>query len=237
MATVTELLAQLRLDLEDPEYPGSGQTPDSDSLWSNAELIHYIDQAQKQLCLEVDVLPDATSFTSTVTAGDKWILRDPLIARIREGYMTTYGRVIKPTTQVEIARGYVTDDYGLTAQRSDWRSTTGVPDFVITDMDAAQLRLVPESTVDDTIEWSVYRLPLEDVVSTGSELEIDPLFHYKILWYAKALAFNKQDAETQDMTRAREAKSQWNNKVVPEAHKYFRRKYRTPGTTGYGGIV
>jgi hypothetical protein len=235
MATVAQLLAQLRLDLEDPELPGTGVTPDSDSLWSNAELLHYLDEAQRIFASQTDCLPDATNFKSSIKAGQTWVERDPLIVRIRSGYMTTAKRTITPTNLVDIERGHATDDYGLEV-RSRWRDSTGTPRFVIEDMDAFNSRLAPIPTEADSIEWSVYRLPLEAIDSTGSALEIDDRFHYDLLVWAKKMAFSKQDVETQDMTRQRDMERDWNTRVIPEAQAYFRKKYRRSGVTSYGGI-
>jgi len=233
MATVAELIAQLRLDLEDPELPGSGD--DSDSLWLDAELLHYIDQAQRVFAMKTECLPDSRNYTSTIDDGTTWVDKDPSIVRIREGYLTTARRTITPVTKVDIDRGYMIDDYGI-GTRSDWRVATGVPEYVVTDLDAESDRLVPIPTSADTIEWTVFRLPLDGITATTSELEIDENWHYELLVWAKHMAYKKQDAETQDATRAREMEADWNQRVIPEARTYFRLKYRKAGTTSYGGI-
>lgn len=235
MATVAQLLAQLRLDLEDPELPGTGATPDSDSLWSNAELLHYIDEAQKVFAEKTWCLPDATNFTSKISVGQKWVERDPLIVRIRSGWLQTAGREITPTNLVDIERGYSSNDYGLSSSNA-WRTATGTPCKVVEDIDVGNSRLVPIPTAADTIEWAVYRLPLEVIDSTGASLEIDERYHYELLVWAKRLAFMKQDAETQDLTRQRAMEQDWEGRVIPEASTYFRLKYRKLGTTSYGGI-
>lgn len=235
MAELADLVAQLRLDLEDPALPGTGATPESDSLWRDSELLHYISEAQKQFAIATECLPDSTNFTSSVKADSPWIERDPLIISIRSGYLRTAGRDIYPATRIDLERGYATDDYGVGIV-SNWRSQTGVPKLVVTDLDAVQNRLVPIPTESDTIEWTVYRLPLEEIESTSSTLEVDPLWHYELLVWAKRLAYMKQDAETQDATRARAFESDWNTRVIPNAQSYFRKKNRRVGTTSYGGI-
>ena len=233
MATVAQLLAQLRLDLDDPELPGSGD--DSDSLWLDAELLHYIDEAQRRFAVDTECLPDSVTYSDTITDGDKWITKEANIIRIREGWLSTTQRPIKPVSKIDIDRGYITDDYG-TQLTGQWRTATGTPEFLITDIDAASNRLVPESNIDDTIEWSVYRLPINAVTSTSVVLEIEGRFHYDLLVWAKVLAFKKQDAETQDMTRSRDWQREWESKVIPDASKYFMMKFRKLGTTAYGGI-
>lgn len=235
MASVAELLSQLRLDLDDPQLPGSGNSPDSDSLWLDQELLHYIDQAQRKFAIDTECLPDSSNFTSKVTAGSYWVERDPLIIRIREGYLQTAGRTITPTTKVDIDRGYTIDDYGI-GKRTDWRTATGTPEYLITDLDAVQDRLVPIPAAADTIEWTVTRHPLESITATTSSLEVDETWHYELLVWAKVMAFRKQDAETQDLTRAREFETEWRSRVIPEARKYFLLQNRRVGVTSYGGI-
>ncbi len=234
MATITELVAQLRLDLSDPELPGAGD--DSDSLWLDSELIHYINQAQRVFVEKTYCLPDSTNFTSTVQDGTTWVDKDPLIIDIIEGWLTTAEKKITPKRRIEVDRGYETVDYG-TRLSSSWRRATGTPEFVVTDLDALQNRLVPASTISDTIEWTVYRYPLDSITSTSSTLEIEEQWHYELLVWAKVLAFKKQDAETQDMTRARDYETDWNRRVIPEAQGFFAKKFKKLGTTGYGGII
>lgn len=238
MATVAQLIAQLRYDLEDPELPGEANdptNPDSDSLWTNAELLRYLDDAQRQFCTLVDALPDMFSFTSRVSATQPWVERDPLIKRIRHGYLTTAQREIQPISLVELQRGFVDDDYGHRSI-NNWRTSTGTPSYVATDLDNLNWRLIPEPVADDTIEWSVYRLPLDGITNTSSEIEIDERWHYDLLSWAKYMAFSKQDAETQDATRQAAALNDWNVRVIPEARTFYRMRYRKAGTTGYGGI-
>lgn len=233
MATVAQLVAQLRLDLEDPELPGAGD--DSDSLWLDRELFHYINEAQRRFAVETMCLPDSTSFRSPATAGGKWIAKDPGIIRLIKGYLLTAKREVTPVSQIEIARGYPTDDYG-TQIVGQWREATGRPEFVVTDLDAVNNRLVPIPTEADTIEWTVYRYPTVSITSAGSALEIEEQFHYDLLIWAKMLAFKKQDAETQDMTRSRDWEQEWNSRVIPNAQQFFMMKFRKLGTTAYGGI-
>lgn len=233
MASVAQLVAQLRLDLEDPELPGAGD--DSDSLWLNSELLHYIDEAQRRFAVETLCLPDSTNFETTVQAGTKWVDKEPSIIRIIQGWLTGANRPVRPISRIEIERGYPTDDYGEQIV-GQWRTVTGRPEFVVTDMDAVQNRLVPIPTETDTIEWTVYRYPTSAITSLTSSLEIEQAFHYDLTVWAKVLAFKKQDAETQDMTRSRDWEGEWNNRVIPEAKQFFMMKFRKLGTTMYGGI-
>ena len=234
MATVAELLAQLRLDLEDPELPGSGD--DSDSLWLDSELLHYLNEAQRRFAVQTLCLPDSTNYTSSVSDGTTWVDKDASIIRIIEGWLSTAQKKITPVNRVDIERGYETDDYG-TRLSSAWRTATGTPEFVVTDLDAIQNRLVPIATASDTIEWLVYRYPLEAISSTSSPIEIEEQFHYDLMVWAKVLAHKKQDAETQDMTRSRDWEREWNDRIIPEAKQFFMMKFRKLGTTGYGGIT
>lgn len=233
MAKASTLVAQLRLDLEDPELPGNGD--DSDSLWSTAEMLHALDVAQNRFSEDTDCFSDATNFTSTYSAGDKWITLDPLITQIRRGYLTSAGTYIDPITSNVLDDGFQYSDYGVRIS-GKWQTATGTPYYAVTDLEAGKIRLVPEPTSGDTIEWRVYRRPLIGITKTSVIPEIPVDFHYDLLVWAKRELLRKQDAETVDMDRSQEFEREWYNDVIPRAHRYFRRKHRQPGTVTYGGL-
>lgn len=233
MPTTEELLTQLRSDLDDPLLPGDGQYPDEDSLWADAELLQYIDEAQKEFAVRTLAIPDSSTYVSTVTANSPWVTIDENIVEIRVGYLTTAKHEVSPTTLVDIERGFGDSDYN-TVSFSDWRNATGTPRYAVTDLEAGKARLVPTPTANDMIEWSVYRLPAT-ISEDCDDPEIESQYHYHLLTYAKFKAYMKQDAEVFDPGKAQIYRQEWED-VLIEADSRQKVKRRTLGVVAYGGI-
>lgn len=232
MATTEELLARLRVDLDDPQLPGTGGTPDEDSLWSDAELFQYIDEAQKEFAQRTFALPDASTYTTAVTALNAWVLLDENIVEIRDGFLTTASTFITPVTLEDINTLAGESDYGLVSTKQ-WRNDTGTPRHVITDWEAGKGRLYPTPVASDTIEWSVYRLPAT-IEDDSTDPEIESQYHYKLLTYAKMRAYMKQDAEVFDPNKARDYEMAW-EQILAEADSRQKIKRRTVRNVKYGG--
>lgn len=231
---VAYLMETLREDLVDPELPGSGSTPDEDSLWSNAELLRYIDEAQNEFCERINALPDSTRFVSEITAGDPWVKVDERITLIRKGRLDTLKTTLVPTTLKEVEEGVGERDYNNTfAVGSDWEDRTGNPRHVITDLEAGKGRLVPIPVADDVISWTVYRMPRFSLID-GGQLEIENKYRRGLLLKAKSLAYTKHDTETRQESKARDFADKWEDYIdrADLGHKRKRRRAQSMPTGG-----
>jgi len=230
----SDIINLIRLELDDPELPGSGDS--SDSLWSNEELYHYLDEAQREFARETLCLPDFTYFNSVaVTADDPWVAIDDRIVELRKVYLNSTGLPIEVITLQEFEHGSAdSSDYGSRVLNGDWQTSKGPPRYIITDMEADKGRLYPIPTANDALTLSVYREPLEEVES-GVDLEISPRFRRSLVQKACAMAYAKDDAETYNEVAMNKRLILWRD-ALDSALSFFRKKRRRAPVVMYGGI-
>lgn len=206
-----DLLARLRIDLSDPELPGSDDdpdNPDSDSLWSNADLLDAIDQAQEEYATETHAFFDSSTFTPAVTAGDPLVALDYRIIDIRNGRTVTGGLKLDKKTVADMER-----EIGST-----WELTTGQPKYMVVDHTVGYLRLWPIPATSDALRLYVYRLPLSSIECAYDSLEVRDNRHRRgLLLGAMALAYNNYDSESRDDNRAAEYRGKWEDFLVKAA--------------------
>ena len=230
---VAYLMETLREDLVDPELPGDGSTPDEDSLWSNAELLRYLDEAHNEFCQRINALPDSTQFVSEVTSDYPWDKVEERITLIRKGRLGTLKTDLIPVTLKEIEEGGKVSDYGKFTASSDWEDRTGPPQYVITDLEAGKGRLVPTPVADDVISWSVYRMPKTSLVDGGC-LEIENKYRLGLMLKAKAMAYSKHATETRQESKSEALAGKWED-FIDRADHGHKRKRRRPQSMPTGG--
>lgn len=201
-----------RAHVRDEEYP---------YLWSETEVYLYMDEAQKMFCRRAGGIRDSLSDLCTVgfDAGDAFVDYDKRILKLRHAKLD--GRPIEIVNSEDI-------EYMRPAQ-------PGRVCMLVLGDDAytAFLRDIP--TEDGKLQLHVERLPLEPITGPDSQLEIDDLHHYALLDWMVALAYNKQDAETYDKSKAEERAAKFLSYCDQAKTEQGRRehKYRT---ISYGGI-
>lgn len=232
----SELILRFRQEVDDAELPGDGD--DSDSLWKCEEILEYIDLAQKEFARKTKLLRDAstTSVTElTLTADDPWTTLSPRVIKIVRANLGSTGRKVEVKEFHEMDRGSYSDDYGIRTM-SDWETAKGEPCILVTDMEKDRLRVVPIPTADDTVNLIVDRLPIDDIISTTSVLEITEIEHQRaMLEYMRHLAYLKQDADTYDKALSEEMFDKFIERVSVYSRERENVRNRV-GTTGYGGI-
>ena len=106
----------------------------------------------------------------------------------------------------------------------------------MTDEQTNKARLVPIPTSAETLQLSVIREPLNDIIDDGSTLELVESAHQRsLLMFCKAMAYEKQDADSRDDQRAAKYKGEFYQycKMVKSRQA---RKQRRVGTVQYGGL-
>lgn len=221
---LNNLVAIFRSDLSDPELPGNGD--DSDSLWLDSEIEDWILEAQQELCEEVDILFDSCSFSIKTVVGTDLYAVDDDITKIRRGKIAG-GRTLEAVSVKELMRRYQPSSYELTV--TDWEGMQGDPDYMVTDYELGQVKLVPEPTSVETIELHVYKIP------GSSNLEIPNKHRRALLHKAKYFAYMKDDVDSQDLKKAAIHESKWELAKV-KIDKQFKRLSRGPQVVAYGGL-
>lgn len=191
--TPAELVKQFRREVDDRVAP---------YLWSEGDVYHYLDVAQREMARSTLYFPDSTTADvcqATVIADEEWVELSPLIVEIRRAKLSSQRQPLKITTLDKAEQSFLSDDYGAFAGGAGWDDRTGTPRALITDMEIDKGRLVPIPTEADTLEMSVYRLPLNTVTTASTELEITDARHQRhLLLGMKALAYDVHDADVRN---------------------------------------
>lgn len=232
--TPEQLKDQFRIDVADPELPGDGATPDEDSLWKDAEIYAYIDEAQKEFARRTDYFMGTS--TSPITAGEKFVVLDDRITKVRHRATLLNERLsVEVTNLADLESKALTDDYGLQTS-VDWEYDTGRPEYMLMDVEQGKGRLVPIPVANDTLSMYIYRLPLTDIIGAASAFEVTQLEHQRgLLLWAKKLAYEKQDADTTDLKRSQAFGSEFLDYCARVKNELKRVRKRS-GTVKYGGL-
>lgn len=188
-----ELLTEARSKLSDPQMPGSGSTPDSDSLWSDDELVRYLNKAVDEACLRAKLILDRSTTEIcqiSVVSGTRTY---PLDKRVIAVKRLQLANVKSPLTE------YSTPD--LDEIEPGWEAATGEPDKYLLDYEDGKITFNREPTADDTCTMAVFRYPtkiMSYALRKVQSPEIPEIYHYDLLDWVLHLAYEKQDSETVD---------------------------------------
>jgi hypothetical protein len=198
--TPLNLIYDLRLRADDlggdTGTPPSGftyywESDDSGALWKNAELIHFLNLAHREIAVRTQCYRDteAELCTIRVKAGTAKYDIDPRILTIEDVLLASTGTsLIK--TQLR--------DYRMTANTN---TEVGTPTHYLEENRPFRFALYPIPVVDDTLYLTVYRLPLEDMTWAGRKSDVDEppeQLREALVQGALSYAYQKRDADTGD---------------------------------------
>lgn len=197
--TVSELLTFCRGQLDDKKGAG---TP----LWSDDELVAYLNYAEQRIAEECLVLRD--SVTASDANGDPVCVIP--VAATNNVYTNTYD--IHPSIIKIFGVSYGTNRTSLTLTSRDvldrirptWRTQTGTPQYYIIDATTGQLVLDRVPTADSNIYLSAARLPLIEMsrARLTDSPSLPTKYHRKLINGVLGQAYLKQDVETLNMNKA-----------------------------------
>lgn len=184
--TTSELIDAFRTTADDRIDP---------YLWSDAEIVGYLADAESEACIRSRLLVDETTPTVAVTgiATAAWVNLHPSVFDVVRARLASDPDA--PLTQCP--------PNALDAQWPGWETQTGTPTryYVL----GGRLRLIPQPTAaSDTLYLSVYRTPLVPLSESDpqGEPEIAEPHHARLLDWALHRAWLKRDVETFDPLRA-----------------------------------
>lgn len=188
--TLQQLLAQLRIDLDDTE---------EDYLWSDAELTLYINEAQKEAVRRSRLIIDQATpeiCTIEVTAGTSLYPLSKKIIRVLG---------VKPSwDDGRPMRKAVTREKEL--HNPTWEmDESDTPCEYLLDYQSDHIMLAEKPLSDGTLNLRVYREPLADMTASSDEPEIAERYHRKLLHWARHEAYLKPDSDTQDKAASKDA--------------------------------
>ncbi len=164
--TVAELIALFRSDVRDELVP---------QLWSDADIVRYINSALNELARRADYFYDSSSFaglqfvaddpkipTESIPSGQSVIPKTPdlnPIIRITRAKVQGQSVPLHVLTIDQVEQGGpLVDDYGIN-NLSGWETSTGTPRVLVTDYYDDGYRLAPIPNVDGLLDLWVYRFP------------------------------------------------------------------------------
>lgn len=225
-------------DLKDRFRSDVRDLDSSTPLWADDEIYSYMDDAQKMFCRLQGGIADTTTDSVckiSYTAGDQYKDISPLILKIRQVIRESDQREVEVLNFEDLQMHVYADDYGFQPPyKID--ATPGEVRAVVTGMQEGKIRLVRFPTASDSLRLTVYRKPLVDIDTSGTQtFEIASEHVLPLLHWMKHLAHLKQDAETYDKGRSDMFEAlftRYCDQAKAEREKR-EHKYRT---VGYGGL-
>lgn len=211
--TADQFLEDFRSDLGDrADVDDAGQP--RDTLWSDADLLRYLNSAAARLAS--DTLALRKTFSIPVEAGNP-LLPFPywrVIEFITAGFNSPmYGTQTYDLRQYDMDEGIWRDDYGVQIQIQPDYNTTGTPRHYTRDTDGNFMRLYPIPQVAGVFTAIAYVLPSPIQAGMPVPFQAQQDWDLLLLW-AKNLAYRKQDADVLDLTRADAFRSEYLVTVV-----------------------
>lgn len=162
-------------------------------LWSDDEVTLYLNEAQNEAATRALLIRDSTTAAVCTIA----ITTVPTDYALHTSVLVV-DRVKLASQTSPLAR--VTVDW-LDENCADWEAgTAGTPRYFVED--AGRIRLVPKSSVSDTLALTVYRLPLEAMNAEDDVPEIHAREHHRMIDWALRCAYLKPDTDAFDKKRA-----------------------------------
>lgn len=199
LASSTDELARVfRSEVSDEVTDQDGS--DYGCLWKDWEVYGYMTEACDAVATRTD-----TSYRTihlTFAAGDETVRLPPYLLEIREVRHLERDAKLDLLNANSPSFGEI-DDYGAPRGRySGLFGQTGRLRAVVRDYDASALRLVPTPQDAGTLEIQG-TVTLAMPLAAGMPLPFQDVKDQRlVLDYMKAQAYLKQDAETEDLTRA-----------------------------------
>lgn len=196
-------------------------------LWTNAEVYGYMTEACDAVATKTSTA--YRTIRLPFEAEQSKISLPAYVLEIREAHYVERNTELEQLNANEPQFGG-TDDYGIQRGRfAGLFGQSGTPRAFVRDYDTRGIRLVPTPTVLGTIE-------IQCTVTIAAPLEAGMPFPFMdvkdqrlVLHYMKSLAYLKQDAETEDLTRASSFAALFRSGVEERAAQ-LRNNRRSPGT-------
>lgn len=210
----SDLYELFRADVSDAAQP---------YLWSDLEVYLYMNDAYRMFVRKTGGVEDFTSAAAQVpvVAGDPVGVLDAAVLRIVSAYRVSDNAPVSIFNNPSSAPPSV--------------STGPVGGMVI----GAQRRAVRWTSIPaaaDTVQLSVYRMPLGTISGPSSEfVDVEEDHHFHLLKWMRHLAYQKQDAETFDRAKSDENGAAFNDYCGFVKDELARLAHK-PRTVAYGGI-
>lgn len=207
-------------------------------LWSAEEVLAYAADAYSMFFRLTGGISDSSNDDATLvsaSAGEPFSDLHPSILTVRDpAYREADGVPVKIINYEDLPV-LGDNDYGM-AQPRLLTLVEGEIRYGVIGMEPDKIRWINVPSVAQDIRLSVYRLPLEEITKEDQELtDLASRHHFHLLKWMKALAYQKQDAETFDRSKSRECEADFRTYCAEVKAEWERKKHK-PRTVAYGGI-
>lgn len=195
--TLLEILTEFRARTTDTSAP---------YLWSDAELVGYLNEAINEAAEEAWLFKDSLTAAicqKTILAIDATpsYALDSRVLRVLSARIVGQSQPLIRKFKIQMDSLY-----------PGWESATpATPRFYLTDYSEGYITLYPKSSANATLAMTVMRLP-KDQMSLGSmsaSPEIHFRYHRDLVDGMLARAYNKEDSETLDPQKAQRHLGYW----------------------------
>lgn len=165
MAQVREILKRVRTQILDDlpaEYMGSGYdwvTDDADLLWSNEDLVLYLDEAMIEFCQRRPIHDASNSEVTQVAVSAGTLVDFALDDRIMEVESVQ----LQSRADADKEPLFKKFQRELDRDLPEWRTYDKAVEMYLEDLDDNQITLIGKLSDDDTVLMSVTRRPLKQL--------------------------------------------------------------------------
>jgi hypothetical protein len=158
------------------------------------QMLAYANEAVAEACIRGRLLTDSTTSdicSIPIVAGTSVYAHDPRIIHIMRGKISGASRPLK-----RVSFTVLDDTY------QGWEDKSGEIEAFVTGMDKGKIRLFRNPAAVATLNLTVARLPLVQMVDLADEPEIHSSLHTSLVYWIKHKVYNNTDAELFDKNRA-----------------------------------
>ncbi len=180
-------------------------------LWKKADILGYLTEASDALAKATNALRE--TITIPFVAGDRTVPKPKRVLHIYEARLVTADQLVDVNNANTAFRRF---------------SNTGRPREIYRDHDRNKIRFYPTPTQDDSLEIVCSSTLSKPVLEGDAMIFMDVEDQRLLLEYMKWRAYSKQDAETEDLSRAKIAFGNWQSGSV-DRESSLRNQERAPG--------
>lgn len=223
----TELYEHFRSEVDDKAKP---------YLWSDDEVWRYATDAYRMFVRLTGGIPDFTSDATRVdiTLGETFSPMHRSILRILKAYRVSDGGEVTVINQTDLLAPNSADYGHITARLN--KPVNGPVNHMVIGRQKHLTHFIAIPTVDDTIQMSIMRLPLDKLTGEGQSLdEIDEEHHIHLVPWMKRMAYRKHDVETLDLEKSDRFEAEFGGYCASVKAEWDRMKHKNR-EVAYGGI-
>lgn len=205
--TADQLIEDFRSDVFDrADVDDAGNA--RDTLWSDVDVLRYLNSAAARWAS--DTLALRRLFTANITAGNPLVSfpLDEMLDVITASFVYDANSRPRKLDPFDIDEGVCTCDYGTFIHTVPDLAAEGTPTHFTRDYDNRYIRLWRVPQQDGVLTVHAHALPA--TIYAGAPLPFTaPADRDLVLMWMKKMAYEKQDADTFDLSRAKEFEQEY----------------------------